>query len=1044
MRKVVRVPQPPADPSPFELTRRQALGFLATLPLGSLAACGSNGSSGGVNASKNDLEQMLAAVRQSPDHLTSRAAAAVSTKDAQKITRFVRDAIAVLPPPDPRAVPEIYSLWGSRGTLRGGAGVLRDRADLLAKLLGDAGFQTKVVAMTRPASLDEATLYAAKPAAFSPDSAALRAIYTRQHIIPTTSSDDPATDSAVAALAQQITSALPSGSAAATRDVAPLPDTIPIVEYVAGGMTAWAVALGDSDVVTERPPGVGAALDDAVSPKVTVSVAVALKAPIGAATDPTALTTVVEASYAAKDLVGRQLLLGCPPPGDPKTLLGQDFSASPTRIPTLRLMSPDDLPADAVGAVSGKPLLMSGAVLDVSDGPSPTVTGPFGPLTALDASAHADAVARASALDGSVSASAFPVIELDLSLRDASNLPVNGLGASDFAVTEEGQSQAISVVLNGAPAAIRVLVIYDTSGSIANSWPTPADRAAFEAKVANAIAGAAADKPFEVQVVGIGATPTTAGWRTPDATTLASDLASIGAATSDVWYSLGQMLPASGASVALMLSDDASSLEDPTRIDEWKRNVGADAIPIGVVPLGTVDDAATQFIVDSSGGARLDPTSATFAADLTAFLKTHAGSAAVTNYRVRYRTTETGPATRHVAVKLATRPEIAAALTYTVPAAADRTMPSGIAGLYVTVTVGSVQSVRKIAGADVSSRGAVILPLAANAVDETTTALACMHTVMFEPTRPTMAHLYDDALSALITQAEFVPQANKGADAFVAALPKMKAFPIVAPLLFEAPAAASDPPLATGLRVAVLGSRFDGKELVQLVDVVPEFNVWTSTGDAATRFNRALARSLYISAREAQFCEQSAFADLQGTTWAVLAPGAGAPASWTDDIRARFRAVLDQYSSWICLVPADGATPALWVVDPATGSATAVSLDGRGGGSDPGCKPDSDLVQMINAALIYLSVVCTIGSPEEVTPWAQCISANVFGIGVLAYGSFTSPAGFNFNFGVGLVGAIAGFAKLKGINGAPPSLLSRAVLAMLQAMLGVIGLGVYC
>ena len=542
-----------------------------------------------------------------------------------------------------------------------------------------------------------------------------------------------------------------------------------------------------------------------------------------------------------------------------------------------------------------------------------------------------------------------------------------------------------------------MLVLYDTSGSIANSWASPADRAAFEAKVAGAIAGAAADKPFEAQVVTLGANPTAGGWRVPDATSLAANLASVAGITSDVWYSLGQVLPASGASVAIMISDDASSLEDPARIDEWKRNVGTDGIPIAVVPLGTVDAAATQLIVDSSGGGRLDPTGATFAADLTAFLKTHAGAAAVTNYRIRYRTTETGPATRHVDVKLAKRPEIH--------------RHSDLHGARGGRSHGAVRHRRalrdgdgrqhperaqQIAGADVTSRGAVILPLAANAVDETTAALTCMHTLMFEPMRPTTAHLFDDALSALITDAEFVDKAKKGTDALIAALPSLKVFPMVAPLLFDAPAAASDPPLATGLRVVVLGSRYDGKEYLRTVDVVPEFNVWTSTGDAATRFSRALERSLYVSAREAQFTDQSAFADLQGTTWAVLAPGAGPPASWADDVRARFRAVLDQYSSWICLVPADGATPALWVVDPATGSATAVSLDGRGGGSNPGCNPDSDLAAQINFALILISLVCTFAKvrwgagPGLGIVWRQRASAS----GVAPpYGSFTSPAG---------------------------------------------------
>ena len=148
-----------------------------------------------------------------------------------------------------------------------------------------------------------------------------------------------------------------------------------------------------------------------------------------------------------------------------------------------------------------------------------------------------------------------------------------------------------------------MLVLYDTSGSIANSWASPADCAAFEAKVAGAIAGAAADKPFEAQVVTLGANPTAGGWRVPDATSLAADL------RERRRYHLRRLVLAGSGPARFRRERRHHDIprrffaRDSARIDEWKRNVGTDGIPIAVVPLGTVDAAATQLIVDSSVGA---------------------------------------------------------------------------------------------------------------------------------------------------------------------------------------------------------------------------------------------------------------------------------------------------------------------------------------------------------------------------------------------------------------------------------------------------------
>ena len=86
------------------------------------------------------------AVRKSPDHLIARSEEVVATKDATKIYEFVRDRVQTVPPTNVSAFNSVAnsSYYGVRGTLRGGAGSPRDKAEVLKSLYERAGFEATI------------------------------------------------------------------------------------------------------------------------------------------------------------------------------------------------------------------------------------------------------------------------------------------------------------------------------------------------------------------------------------------------------------------------------------------------------------------------------------------------------------------------------------------------------------------------------------------------------------------------------------------------------------------------------------------------------------------------------------------------------------------------------------------------------------------------------------------------------------------------------------------------------------------------------------
>ncbi len=981
--------------------------------------------------SYGQLRRLQAIIRASPDHLPTLAAAAVAIGDPAKIVEFVRDHIAVLPGSAANADPATEVRWGTRGTLASGRGTLRERADLLVELLGRAGVAGKVMTTARPQAF---AFGGPTAAAFTPDLEALGSLWDSvdpSHPALANAADDMplAADRAAA----DVLAALPAELRTASVMASALPDRIPIVAFGDGAAARWATAFGSDPLLTEAPADVLGA-SDAVVPRVSISVDVAVNPPSGARIDRTVLHEVLRADWSADELAARNLTLAFGAPGSGADMIQRGLAGAAVRLPVLRLEA-TDAPASTIKIVGGTAISVAGGLIAPADGSSGVLVGPVGGvLTDPSLASRAPSVAT---IEARLNAATFPTIHLAVRALDADGKTVDGLPARVFEVTEEGAKRPITVIGNTTPAETRVLVIYDGSGSVADFWSTAEARTVFDAALATSLVTAAAAHPFVVQVITIGDLARSA-WATPDAAALTSTFTSL-VSTSDIWDTLGHAIPASAASAVILVSDNVAS-DPPAQIPGLRRLVRAAGTPVAVLPLGKPDEATTAAILADTGGQRLDPKAADLAAQLTTFIGAQVATAASTSYRLRYQAPADGRQTRSVTVAIASAPAKAAAATYDVPAAADRSAPSGIAGVYLTIRLGDRETRRRLGGVRVSDRGAPGDTVDAAAIIEATAALDALHTIRFDP-GSTTSHLLDDLIGAALTFEPVLAAWPGGPAAVVVAGAGWRRFPAMLAALSEpvvGPVQADAVPV--GLAVSVLTEAVTSTDLVLLSDVVPGLDAWVGAGpDPGAAFRAAARGSIAASIREAGTFADSAAAQLDGRVFTVLPATTSIESArgLSDARRAALAQLAAEYATFHRLVPTTGDLVAAWLVDPETGSITAVGADGRGAGKDYSkcLQPQgaSELQAFIATSVAMISLQC-LATPDGLPGYA-CVGADVYGAASAALGSFTSPpdiSGAVFNaasYGAGLAAANIG------------GLAGRTIIAVLLMIAGMVASG---
>jgi hypothetical protein len=912
-------------------------------------------------------EKLRTAVRASPDHLGATADRLVAAKDPSALFEFVRDQIVTYPPTGvDGAVTE--TRWGVRGTLRGGAGTPREKVELLADLYRRAGFEATIVSAgatdSDPKNSVAKRVYL-RPLrrTFAPavDAATIERWSTEMARVSDpreTAPIDP-DDTERAALVASLSALIPGDVAAqmgaydATLDTASVHD-VPLVRVTVDGKAHFANPLfaearfGES--LTDDPPDT--APDAAPAPMVAVELFVSRTSA------PTSRLSVAKCSYAADTLAGRQLMVQFAPGVSVETLAKVRMSDVHSFKPVFTLRGADvDPDADPSFVVIGPEITTGGDLLETSPDGTVTLNG-----RQLFAPSDVDptAVERVASLSVDVQAGAFPTIQLVVSAKDAKGKPVKGLAASAFRVLENGA--ATGFMVRATPSAnVRVALVFDIDDPL-GSGEDPLD---FARQLTTAVLAA-----YPGATIVTTATDGTRVEQTdPDAVAAAVD----GADSDDPWSDLATA--ALQAPLLTVMVSDFVWLGDPADPQNPKgayRAIVASGPPVVAIstdPAPAKAQAEVARLVALTRGASVPgggvADSVKTVLDLLA--KQHAGE----TYTLTYQAPSDGPAHRDVTV---TSRQQSAAGSYTAPTAAQRVEQSGIAGIYLTVSLGDSSVTRVLAGYPHANPPDPGVPVAAATRDAITAALFGVSLLSFEAAAPSVSTSLDDVLGIkLAVQPLWEAVVAKDSRAIRAAIPGLRAFvptELMALRAAPSPSTVDSSTYEAGLRIVHYSHQpRSGKGDERRVDILPLAGWNTVSADAKVSFHDTLARTARVAIVEGHTFPTSTLSGLAGKALTMMPPGAVDPAAlvrYPADVQFLLTEALDAYTDYFRFLPGDATFRGFWAVSRYTGTLIGVLPDGSGGASAGGV---CDQLTDINDAFTVLGLIAGLAGMGMLGPF---------------------------------------------------------------------------
>lgn len=415
-----------------------------------------------------DVDALFAAVqqalRQSPDHAPARAAALVALADAGALLAFVRDDIQTYPTRHNYMANAIREQrWGWQGALRGAAGTPREKAELLAELYRQAGF--------------EAEVFAARLESPPEDWRAWLCIPDRPGFAPALTGDQITRWGAAFGSDLQAGTQIDGDGQEARKLADELVGQVDVnllnmreVDFRASdqwpvvrlrrGQKVEVANLWDP-LATLSSPRIRPedAEKPALEPSPTASVELILEATLS----DTPLTPVelVRGSWAFPEVVGRQLVLKLDPALTLEQAAQTAFKDVTTFVPLMVWQGMNlSLEEGTRMSVVGTARLNTGEVV-VLDGERLRVAGTL---------VEGPELPRGNAIDVArleihrVNTSCFPQIVLEATAFDTQGNPVEGLTARDLVVEEDGAGQAATMRSNARRP--RIIVLADDSGSM--------------------------------------------------------------------------------------------------------------------------------------------------------------------------------------------------------------------------------------------------------------------------------------------------------------------------------------------------------------------------------------------------------------------------------------------------------------------------------------------------------------------------------------------------------------------------------------------------
>ena len=872
-------------------------------------------------------EELQTALRASPDHRPGTAARLVEAGDPAAIFEFVRDDIATVPPDlDGSNSLETGTRWGADGTLRCGMGTPRDKADLLANLLADAGYESAVVAadeeLTAEDVRDHYTRTIEKP--FDPPLEESTVEDWADRLDGADGADDEfqridrdGADSAE--LVDSIRDAVPDpmDSRDSPEDFTwswgSTPQDTPVVEFAADDEVRHAnlfsgVPFGEAGAsvseISDR--------DDPEPVRVTLAAATpdTLEEPM----------ELVSGTWDVHELVGAQLLVQTPVLGGPWTQPTATVGDVDLFYPALALQRPGQDPEQAIeGSVVGQPFSRNGEQLSID--PAGTV--------GADSEGVPDGIyrdgepfVRAEGTDPDIVDSLtieanpgdYPTVHLDVTPTDANGDPVPGLPAAAFAASDEG-TDVMATMRRNAPEQTTVQVIRDTSASMPTRYRGDTGEEWEEALIERL---AAHDVDVDVTTRRVDSRMWTHLTRAiadgPDLILYAHD--GVNHDEREPW--MEPLLEHAPPTVLFSAYDEESPVEDETVLEQasW-----TDAATAPMDEAGTIDDRVAAA-VDS-----------------------------LATYRFEYHVPDEATGDREVTLTVGDD-SVTDTDAYTVAETTHRNpVPRTLVGLYLTVEIGedrSHTSVRRTLGgwdpdldeafdplADADGEGRSRAKEYARDVHG---ALLGGVTLSFEGDGVPFGVALDDVLEARRSLAHIDEAVVEGDDAAVDEAIERGGSILPHDLLLvqsPLPDAATDegvtyydrPRIALRQRTPILGT----DELEHSIDVLPLARARSTGSDPMDRFWRTLERTARVAVLEEAAFDTSTRTALEGADLVELS-ALDLESDRAEAFDGMVRASGFDFDAFQ-LCPSDGSALACWNVDHETGTITGVLDDGTGGGN---------------------------------------------------------------------------------------------------------------
>lgn len=851
------------------------------------------------------------AVRASPDHLAARAARLAATRDADAIFAFVRDGIAAVPPqPGGFSNALTQTRFGVAAMLRCGYGTPREKAELLADLLRQAGLDAEIVQGRLDAGV--ATRDLLRPAQvfpFAPGAGGqqvdewMNALGVGQ--LPPPANPD-ADGVASRQLADAVSAALPPRrpGRAFDWDIGALPfvrTTIDGREVILNPLIPQASA--NRSFVS----GVMPALPAVPPQQLEVEILVA------SSNEPSKRRKVCAATWPIDRLIGRRIIARFVPAGDLASAMSLSARQLQVFTPVLTLEGPGIEAGAAPDCVVGDEVSLSGSVIRALDnGPVTVDDQPLG----VAAAPVADSVVT---VDMDVNALEFPLVRLLISPRDASGRAVEGVSGDALTVYEQDRPVQC-LIRQSSPPPPRLLLLLDTSRSLPDSFRR-SQAATFCADLHRGIVERYPGALMRVAAINYGVASASPGWAS-DPRQVQLDVSRLVGDGSEIWSALADAQQYF-ANVIVLVTDGQAS-DAPERIAAARKVIGVGppivAIGAGKVQQSTLDEIARATRGTTSTAARPD--------QATAAILDYLEARSEVPLHIEYRAPLEGPRERKVRVACG-RAEGSG--TYLVPEADKRLEGATLAGIYLAVRWRGRETLRTIAGIPAESATG---PLASEV--ETTipvqAALFGSAALSVEAGAPTLAAWLEDIFSARLSL-EPLANATPGVPGLMAAL---MAGPWQLPsqlLALHAPLPTADDAVTfeTGPRVVLLVDipLLDGGVLSR-ADVLPTAGFMTAADDPATVFDTTLERSSRIVLAESALYQDTATARLKGRALGSLP--AGTPALRSGPY-APYARVVDAWSSDDRLLPADEGLFAFWAVSPSGVLSGMAGKYGLGGSS---------------------------------------------------------------------------------------------------------------